>query len=277
MKTLEEYRQAGKSVYDKLHLQTYPVAVKYIKDLAEVPAGSIRPKDLGQQSSLCQAFTYARRFGFSIVMTSEDNVCTASTAWHRWDEATADEIIESQIRQGWHKDLEAETGVWNLYIKRWGKNYPDKLKGHIGFVCAPLHDAKLIPDAVLIYGNSLNLMHIIHAMVYDGRDFPSSDFSGFGESCQKGALVPYLTGVPQIVIPGFGDHSIAGTHETEIAIGMPAELIFKVDANLFLTGGGMNVGQPPHTMLAMSLTDGITPGWPYLREIFEENKKKKGK
>jgi hypothetical protein len=56
---------------------------------------------------------------------------------------------------------------------------------------------------------------------------------------------------------------------------MPAELIFKVDANLFLTGGGMNVGQPPHTMLAMSLTDNITPGWPWLRERFEKYKKKK--
>jgi hypothetical protein len=58
---------------------------------------------------------------------------------------------------------------------------------------------------------------------------------------------------------------------------MPAELIFKVDENLFLTGGAMNVGQPPRTMMAMSLTEGITPGWPYLRERFETHKKDKGK
>ena len=276
MRTLEEYTKAGKSVYDRLHLASYPVAIKYIRSEAEIPEGSLRPSAMGQQASLCQAFTYARRFGFSIAMTGQDNFCTAATAWHLWEEATPDEIIHSQILQGWHRDMEAETGVWDLYIKRWGKNYPDKMKGHIGFVCAPLQDAKLIPDSVLIYGNSLNLMHLIHAMVYDGKDFPSSDFSGFGESCQKGGFVPYLTGVPQIVIPGFGDHSVAATHETEVAMGMPAELIFKVAENLFKTGGGMNVGQPPRAMMAMSLTEGITPGWPYLRERFEEHKQEKG-
>jgi uncharacterized protein (DUF169 family) len=272
MRTLEEYKKAGSSVYDKLHLQTYPVAIKYIRDIAEMPEGSLRPSEMGQQASLCQAFTYARRFGFTITMTGVDNFCTAATAWHLWDEATPDEIIHSQIMQGWHKDLEAERGVWDLYVQRWGKNYQDKMKGYIGFVCAPLHDAKLIPDTVLIYGNSLNMMHLIHAMVYDGKDFPSSDFTGFGESCQKGGFVPFIIGVPQIVIPGFGDHSVAAAHETEIAIGMPAELVFKVDKNLFLTGGGMNVGQPPHTMMAMSLTEGITPGWPYLRDKFEAHK-----
>ena len=34
MKTLEEYRKAGKSVYDKLHLATYPIGIKYIKSEA---------------------------------------------------------------------------------------------------------------------------------------------------------------------------------------------------------------------------------------------------
>ncbi len=120
------------------------------------------------------------------------------------------------------------------------------------------------------------MMHLIHAMVYDGKDHPSSDFDGFGESCQKGTLVPYLTGVPQIVIPGFGDHSIAATHPDEIAMGLPAELVFKIDQYLFQTGQHMNVGQPPHTVMLMSGNDSLTPGWPYLRERFEAHRKEKG-
>ena len=273
MRILEEYKKAGQSIYDRLHLQTYPIGITFIKDLSEIPAGSLRPTAMGQQISLCMSFTYARRFGFTMAMTGDDNFCTAATSWFGGEEATPDEIIHSQMLNLWHKDLEAETARWNLYSRRWGQNYPEKVRGHIGFVVSPLHDAKLLPDTVMIYGNSLNMMHLIHAIVYDGKDHPSSDFDGFGESCQKGALVPYLTGVPQIVIPGFGDHTIAANHPDEIAMGLPAELDFKIDQYLFQTGQHMNVGQPPHTVMLMSGNESLTPGWPYLRERFNEHKK----
>ena len=258
MRTLEEYRQVGKSVYDRLHLQTYPVGITFIRSLSEIPEGSIRPSAMGQQATLCQSFTYARRFSFTVAMTGDDNFCTAATSWFKWEEATPDEIIHSQVLNLWHKDLEAETARWHFYVKRWGKNYPEKIKGHIGFVVSPLHDAKLMPDTVMIYGNSLNMMHLIHAMVYDGRDHPSSNFDGFGESCQKGTLVPYLTGVPQIIIPGTGDHSVAAAHPDEIAMGMPAELVFKIDQYLFQTGQHMNPGQPCKTIMIMSGNEAMT-------------------
>lgn len=277
MRILEEYHKAGKSIYDRLHLQTYPVGITFIRNRSEIPAGSIQPSAMGQQATLCQSFTYARRMGFTVAMTGDDNFCTAATSWFKWEEATPDEIIHSQMLNLWHKDLEAETNRYNLYAERWGKSYPEKIKGHIGFVVSPLHDAKLMPDTVMIYGNSLNMMHLIHAMVYDGKNYPSSNFDGFGESCQKGTLVPYLTGVPQIIIPGSGDHTIAATHPDEIAMGMPAELVFKIDQYLFQTGQHMNPGQPNKTMMMMSGTEALTPGWPYLRERFNEHKKSKGK
>jgi uncharacterized protein (DUF169 family) len=275
MRTLEDYQKVGKSIYDRLHLQTYPIGITFIRALSEIPQGSLRPKDLGQQASLCQSFTYARRFGFTMAMTGDDNFCTAATSWFKWEEATPDEIIHSQMLNLWHKDLEAETARWELYTRRWGKDYPEKIKGHIGFIVSPLHDVKLVPDTVMIYGNSLNMAHMIHAMVYDGKNYPSSDFDCFGESCQKGTLVPYLTGVPQIIVPGFGDHTVAATHPDEIAMGMPAELVFKIDENLFLTGQHANLGQPVHTVMAMSLNESATPGWPYLRQCFNEHKKNK--
>jgi hypothetical protein len=56
---------------------------------------------------------------------------------------------------------------------------------------------------------------------------------------------------------------------------MPAELVFKIDQNLFLTGQHTNLGQPCKTVMMMSGSEAMTPGWPYLRERFEEHKKKK--
>ena len=105
MSTLEDYRKVGKSIYDRLHLQTYPIGITFIRNVSEIPGDSLRPTAMGQQISLCMSFTYARRFGFTMAMTGDDNFCTAATSWFKWEEATPDEIIHSQMLNLWHKDL----------------------------------------------------------------------------------------------------------------------------------------------------------------------------
>lgn len=61
--TLEDYQNAGEEIFNKLHLDSFPVSIKYIKDLKkEIPPGVRRPIDNGENVSICQAFTYARRF-----------------------------------------------------------------------------------------------------------------------------------------------------------------------------------------------------------------------
>ena len=37
MQELEDYRQAGLKLYNKLRLLTFPVAIKFIKDFSEIP------------------------------------------------------------------------------------------------------------------------------------------------------------------------------------------------------------------------------------------------
>ncbi|MBN1615196.1 MAG: hypothetical protein JW950_12090, partial [Deltaproteobacteria bacterium] len=61
MSDLKEFREAGQMFYDRLHLSSMPVAIKYIKDVSEIPKEKIiRPSALGEEWSLCQGFTYAR-------------------------------------------------------------------------------------------------------------------------------------------------------------------------------------------------------------------------
>lgn len=266
MKALGDYRGAGRDLYERLHLSTYPVAIKYIRDISEIPEGAARPSLIGTQWSLCQAFTYARRLGGCAAMTSDDNFCTTSTAAQGWEDVSYEDIIESQAVQGWHRDLDAERKV--LATARLGSGE------HKGFVCAPLPDSPLVPDSVLIYGTAENITHIIHALAYDGENIPTSSFVGYWESCVKGALMPFVTGKPQVVIPGTGDRMLSGTYDYEIAIGLPANLVFNVVENLFATGGAMNMGQPVRTVFAQSLTEDITPGFRFMREKIEESKKK---
>lgn len=270
MKDLDAFRKAGEDLYHKLHLATYPVAITYIKDEKEIPEGVYRPSKAGIKLSLCQAITMSRRLATPVAMTADDNFCTPSTAFHGWADISKEDLIESQVKQGWHRDRQAEAkrieGSWALL--RSNKEKP--LTSYHGFVCAPLKDAKMPPDSVILYGDGAQVMHVIHALCYDYKHIVTSFFEGFGESCVKGGLIPFLLERPQVVIPGMGDRKFAGIGDNELAVGMPAHNVSMVLENLFKTGGDLNIGYPVQTLFPMNITEDVTPGFKYLREKMDK-------
>jgi uncharacterized protein (DUF169 family) len=270
MSNLKDYQEAGQTLYDRLHLSSMPIAIKYIRDVSEIPGEKImRPSALGEEWSLCQGFTYARRWGWNVAMTGQDNFCVPSTASHGWEDISEEDRIESQVRQGWHKDAEAERRL-QKYTRDLFGDRADKRNEYKGFIVSPLPRSIVVPDSVLIYGNGEQITHIIQALVYDGRNFPASSFWGFGESCMKGGLIPFLTRIPQIVIPGTGDRTFSGVFDYEIAIGLPGEMIFEITANLFQTGGRLNMGMPVKTLLPRGIKAKLTPGFDFLRKKYEK-------
>jgi len=266
---LEEFRKLGESLYHKLHLPTWPVGITYIKTLEEIPETAMRPSAMGQKWSLCQAVTYARRHGWHVAMTADDNFCVPASAFHKWVDVSDEDLIESQVRQGWHKDRNAEQNRFNffknLFAGPGGEQTLKKMREYMGFVCFPLHQAILQPDTILVFGDGTHVNHMVQALCYDYTLPVMSAFEGFGETCFKGGLVPFITGRPQVVIPEMGDRAFAGISPEEIAVGLPAAQLSMVVENLFKSGGGMNIGQPVKTLLAMGLDESITPGFAFLK------------
>lgn len=275
MHTIEEYKACGEKLYHQLHLSTYPVAIKYIKPEDEIPKDAVKPSALGQKLALCQAFSQARHWGMTIAMTAEDNFCTPATAIHKWRPVEFDDLIESQVKQGWHKNIEAEKRRFDALTGLLGNDYFSKPVQYCGFVCSPLMQTSLIPDSILIYGNGLQITHVIQALSYEHQHVPISKFEGFEESCVKGGLLPFLTQKPEVVIPGAGDRSFGAVSDDEIAVGMPANLIFYVMENLFKTGGIMNIGYPMKQILPMNLTEKLTPGFKFLWDKMYAKKNEK--
>jgi len=271
MKELIAYKEAGTELYERLHLSTYPVAIKYIRTEKEIPQGTVRPSQSKQKWSLCQAFTYARRWGWTSAMTADDNFCTPATALHRWVNVPDEVILQSQLFQAWHKDKEAEKKRLQHGLEQIGEKNLPKLKKYKGFIAAALTKTPVIPDTVLVFGNGENLTHIIQAITYTGENYPVSSFEGFGETCAKGGLLPFITGIPQLVIPGMGDRTFSGVYDYEIAIGIPGKMLFTAVDNLFKSGGKLNLGNPVKTLLAMGLTENITPGFKYMRQKIDES------
>lgn len=273
MTTIEEYRKAGQELYDKLHLATYPVAIKYIKDLKEIPDKAIRPIVRGHKMAICQAFTQARRFGDTYAITAADNFCTPSSVGHGWVDISAEEFIESQIRQGWSKDPQAER---RRAAESYEKNFKNVIAlGYRGVVASPLPETLVVPDTVLTYGDGRQITYLIHALTFEHRSKYAirSSFEGFGESCGKGGFMPFITRKPQIVIPGAGDRSFGGIQDNELALGMPGKFVFYVLENLFKVGGGQGLRLPLRQLLPLNLTEDLTPGFKYMREVIDKKLK----
>jgi uncharacterized protein (DUF169 family) len=273
MSDVQDYQDTGIEVYNKLRLLTFPVAIKYIKDFVEIPSTARRPKKMGGRISLCQSFTYARRWGYTIAMTFDDNYCVTSSLTHGWEDISAEDILESQVRSGYMSDREATQNVMNITENSAVK---ERVKDHKGFLVAPLTRLMKsnigVPDVILIYGNPAQIMHIIHALSYEGKYVVESKFTGYGESCIKGALTPFLTKQPQVVLGGTGDRTLALTKEEEMAIGIPGELIFYVNKNLLKSGGRFNMRQPTRFMIGTHPDYAGPPAWQYLREQLEKKK-----
>jgi hypothetical protein len=170
--------------------------------------------------------------------------------------------------------LEAEKKRQKHGLDQVGEGNLTKLSQYCGLISSPLAHAPLIPDSVVVFGNGENINHIIQAITYEGENYPTSTFEGFGETCIKGGLVPFITGVPQIVIPGMGDRTFSGVYDYEIAIGIPANLLFVTVQNLLKSGGRLNLGSPVRTLLPTGITENITPGFKYMRQKIDEHKQR---
>jgi len=203
-------------------------------------------------------------------MTADDNFCVPASAFHKWVDVSDEDLVESQVQQGWHKDRAAEQNRFGffkgLYAGEKGEKTLQKMREYMGFVCSPLHQAIFEPDSIMVFGDGTHINHVIQALCYDYTTPVMTAFEGFGETCFKGGLIPFITGRAQVVIPGMGDRAFAGIAPDELAVGLPASQLYVVAENLFKSGGEMNIGQPIKTLLPMGLTESITPGFAFLKK-----------
>lgn len=269
--TLENYQKSGDELFHKLHTATHPVAVKYIKNLDEIPEGVGRPSDKGLKMSICQAFTQSRRFSEKWCITAEDNLCSPSVIDHGWISISKEEYFEMQKKQDWYTNPES----LERFIKsQYTKNVKDLINlGYIGVMSAPLNETPFIPDCVLIYGNGKQMTYMIQSLCFEKKkEFEiDSFFSDYGESCRK-TLRAFLNQRPELIIPKNCDRKLCLIQDEEIAMALPAKAAFYVAENLFSTGRKQGLKMPLR-QVAPRLTEEINPGYVYAKEIIDKSEK----
>lgn len=265
---VEGFRGMGRELYDRLQLYTYPVAVRYVGDTAEIPDGFARPGDDGERLYPCTAFHYARRWGDSIAVTREDCGCAVFSAFHRWSGGPSGKTLRDALNGLFGADVDVERHLKENYPELFEDKQAERCGKIAGLMVSPLTEATFVPDAVLVYGNPGQLTHAVHSLGFGGRRVRSS-FTGIAESCVKAALLSWLSGEPQMALPGTGDLVRACTGEDEAILGLPGPLLAETVGNLFKSGGDRNPGQPVKVMITRSMDEEITPGWAYLRRVID--------
>ncbi|MFX0203485.1 MAG: DUF169 domain-containing protein [Candidatus Hodarchaeota archaeon] len=210
---MENWRNIGKSLEEILRPQTYPLAVKFVKDETEFPEGTRKPE---QKIAICQALTISRRYGWTMGITEQDSGCPAVNITYGFKTKIIDESTMMQFLQGVgyaSNETAAKTFLANLDRLEPGK--------YGGVVISPLTRTKIIPDLILIYGNPAQIMRLIQGATYKEGKKVKSELTGIVASCTGGIVRSFITGEYQVVIPGNGDRTFAANYDDEMLFTIP--------------------------------------------------------
>jgi uncharacterized protein (DUF169 family) len=214
------FREAGEFVRNDLRLKTFPVAVKFLKNKAELPEKARRPSTaLGKRVAICQGVTMARIYGWTVGLTKEDVIC-----------------VPAAIVFGFSQSLDQSASLAGLFCEINFSSDEDRAiketssmsrfeNGEIeAIVFAPLERASFEPDTILIYGNPAQVMRLTQAWSYLAGERVLGHFGGKVE-CDEYLIAPYKTQSPRVVIPGNGERIFAGTQDDEVAFALPAKFL----------------------------------------------------
>lgn len=236
---MENWRDIGKSLEELLRLQTYPLAVKLVKDESEFPEGTRRPE---QKIAVCQGLTLSRRTGSTMGITEKDSGCPAASLNYGWIKIFDESMMQKEFLEAGHVSNEAAA---KTLLENMDHLKPGKYKG---VVISPLTRTKIAPDVILVYGNPAQIMRLIQGATYKEGKKLKIEMLGLAGSCTGGIIRAFNTGECQVAILGAGDRAFALSHDNEMLFAIPAAKAEEIVSGM---KGQRFVKYPVPTALAM--------------------------
>lgn len=220
-----------KEVNEALNLyirpQTFPLAIKMCCSSDELPQKVRIPKrDLGISITVCQGIAMARRYGWTIAISNEDQCCPHGAF-----------VLGFVPGKGYLDGSYAESlGLGGReQFARTARALSRLEYGRYKFMLvAPLHSATFQPDLVLLFGNPAQIARLVQgALALEGGSLTSTATPGI--ACSGFIARPLLTGECQFILSGAGDRYFALTQDHELAFAIPQN---KIDSTI----KGLEVG-----------------------------------
>jgi uncharacterized protein (DUF169 family) len=210
---METWRNIGRSLEELLRPQTYPLAVKFVKDESEFPERTRTPD---HKIAICQALTISRRWGWTMGITENDSGCPGASIAYGWTQLIDEETLAQFFLTAGYAANEAGT---TTIVENIDRLEPGK---YGGIVISPLARTRIVPDVILIYGNPAQMMRLLQGAMYKEGKKLTSKLAGVMVSCTAGVIRAFNTGGYQVVIPGNGDRVVAAAHDNEMLFAIPA-------------------------------------------------------
>ncbi len=232
-------KDAAEFIRNDLRLKTFPLAVKFLKDQADLPEKTRRPSVvLKKRVTICQGVTMARSYGWTVGLTRKDLICVPAMIAFGFSEAAdqAETIGKLFCEVGYSKG--EDVGVSEAKEMRRLKNHEFE-----AIVIAPLQKELFDPDTIVFYGNPAQVMRMVQAVTYhDGQRLPGS-FGGKME-CTEYLIGPLKTNSPRIVIPGMGDRIFSMTQDDEMVFSIPGKVLENLVEGLQTAGKKIGARYP---------------------------------
>jgi len=215
---LTDLQKYGKKIEDLLHLQTYCLGIKLLKNEKELPEGTLRPlKDFGHHLSLCQSFARSRRERLTIALFTEDNWCFEPIAGFGFEK------LPGYFFEGHHRYPGASRT--QEAAQTWVKGFPRLEYGlYKGIVSAPLTTINFEPDLIILYCDPAQLTELLTAVNWiEGEDLhPVLS----GHSACVYSVVPVIKNDTfHVTVPCLGDRKRAMAQNNEMIFSFPVRKI----------------------------------------------------
>ena len=241
-----DWNPNGKALSELLRTRTMPLGIKLLGPSAQFPDRVRRPwQSMGIKIPVCQAFSMARLYGWTIGLTAEDVNCPSALALYGWTDldpaAMRDTLARFMLLAGYASD----EAVANRQVESFR---PLERGRCTGLLVSPLERIPEEPDLIMIYGNPAQMTRLVHAATYHDGQPVTSSFSGRAGTCGSGLLTALQTGAYQVALPGTGDRAFSMAQDDEMAFVAPASKLGDLVAGLSLAGKniGMRYPIPPY-------------------------------
>ncbi len=216
---------------DLVRPATQPVGVKMLREGEELPPKTKVPgRDFKKRFAICQANSFARKYGWVLALGKEDQSCPIGSVILGFGEPV-DFYTQGNLAYGMFcETLEAGAKSEAAVQRMPYQEYSYLLVG-------PLARLSVEPDFVLVYGNAAQVMRLVHGALYKEGGSITSSFTGRGE-CAEIIVNTMKSDACQVILPGNGERVFGQTQDDEMAFTIPFSKIDAVTEGLVGTHKG---------------------------------------
>jgi uncharacterized protein (DUF169 family) len=199
-----------------LRLATFPVAIKLFADVKELENIKFLKKP-DEKVAICQLFSYARYYGWTMGCTKEDNLCPLAEIALGFEKAHK-LFEEGAFFVGRYNETKEAAKITTATMPKM------PLGQYSGIISGALNRIDFDPDLILIWANSAQIMRIIQGYLWKkgGRISMSTFCDGVCADTISNAM---LTGELQIAFPCLGDRRFGMAMDTDLIASIPFQIV----------------------------------------------------